>query len=75
MLVMDGLLGHAQPSSDVPPRPALRTGVVDLQRLQDLDEPAQRHHRGESDLGVRVGGVLNQPLPLLQLHTHIVKLA
>src|SRR6266498_235084 len=51
---MDGLLGHAQPACDVPPGPASRTGVVHLQRLQHLDEPAQGYHRGESDLGVGV---------------------
>jgi hypothetical protein len=46
VLVMDRLLGHAKPGCDLLPGPALGAGVLDLQRLQDLDQAAQGGHRG-----------------------------
>src|SRR5215472_724420 len=75
VLVVHGLLGNPQPPGDIPPGPALRPGVTDLQLLQHLDEPAQRHHGSESGLGIRTCGSLDQPPRLPQFDTHVVKLA
>jgi hypothetical protein len=38
--VVDRLLGNAELSRDLLPRPTLGTGVLDLQRLKDLDQAA-----------------------------------
>src|SRR5262249_17218671 len=61
MLVMHSLLGNPQPPGDIPPRPALGPGVIDLHLLQHLDQPAQRHHRSEASLPIRPSGSANQP--------------
>src|SRR5262249_50075060 len=52
VLLMYGLLADAQPLSDRLPRPALSPGVVNLHRLQDLDQAPQRGYRRQSDRGV-----------------------
>src|SRR5918992_2471140 len=56
VLLVDGLLGDAQPAGDVLPGPALGPGVVDLQGLQGLDQAAQGGHRPQPQLGVAAAG-------------------
>jgi len=46
---MDGLLADAKPLSDRLPGPALGPGIVNLHRLQDLDQAPQRGNRRQAD--------------------------
>src|SRR6266511_3883317 len=52
MLLVDSLLADPQPAGYVLPGPALGAGVVDLQGLQDLQQPAKGGDRTQADLGV-----------------------
>src|SRR5215469_11480965 len=49
---MHGLLADAKPLSDRLPRPAPGPGIVNLHRLQDLDQAPQRGYRRQADRGV-----------------------
>ena len=52
VLLVDRLLADAERPGDLLPRPAALARVVDLQRLERLEQRPQRRHRGQPDLGV-----------------------
>ena len=58
--MVDGLLGDAKAAGDLLPGPAVGAGVVDLERLQDLQQAAQGRDRSEADLGVLTVGCRRQ---------------
>src|SRR5215470_9883821 len=69
VLLMHGLLGDAQPLSDRLPRPALGPGVVNLHRLQDLDQGPQRGYRRQADRGILATGRGSQACHLVRAGT------
>src|SRR5215471_15767582 len=69
VLLMHGLLADAQPLSDCLPPPALGPGVVNLHRLQDLDQATQCGHRRQSDRGVLATSRGSQACHLVRVGT------
>jgi hypothetical protein len=52
VLLVDGLPAHLQGRRDLLPRPALVACVVDVQALQLVQQPPQRHHGPQAHLWV-----------------------
>src|SRR6266498_4265460 len=55
VLLVDGLPGNTERRRDLLPRPVVHPGLLDLERLELLEELAQRGHRPQPD--ARVGAV------------------